>query len=87
MALTLAFTVGSACSGDGHFSATCTLSTGQKRTLHLVKSDLRRVPTDDELDAFLRVLLVLYTRQLAGTTAAQIKTAIEAKTLNLTVTG
>ena len=87
MALTLNLTFGSACSGGGHFSATGTLSSGQSRTLALTKGELHVAPTSDEIEAFLSVLLKLYVRQLAGTTAAQIKTALEAKTLNLTVAG
>ena len=87
MALTLTFTFTSPCAGGNHFNATGTLSSGQKRTLALQKSDLVVAPTLDEVDAFLSVLLKLYSRQLSGQTATAMATAITAKTLDLTVTG
>jgi hypothetical protein len=88
MALTLTVQVTPACGGDNHLNLTGTLSTGQSRTLRgLTKAALREKPTDEELDSFILVLCMFYIRQLAGTSATQIKAAIEAKTLNLTVTG
>lgn len=87
MALTLTVAISAACTGGNHFAATATLSSGQSRTLDLVKGEVRTAPTDADLDAFLSVLIRLYCRQLVGTTAAQIKTALEAKVLNLTVVG
>jgi len=87
MALSLTLSIGAPCAGDGHFSVTADLTPGGQVTMPVHKAALLEAPTIAEVEAFVRVLLRLYVRQMAGTSAAQIKAALEAKTLDLTVTG
>ena len=88
MALTLTFTLGAPCAGDNHFGVRATIvETGQKIDVPLVKSDIKQALTADEAQTFVALLMRLFVRQLSGSTAAQIKTAIEMKSLDLTVGG
>jgi len=88
VALTLTFTLGIPCAGDNHFGVRATIvETGQKIDVPLVKSEIKQALTADEAQTFVALLMRLFVRQLSGSTAAQIKAAIEAKTLDLTVTG
>lgn len=86
MALTLKFTVGAPCTGGNHFAITATPTPGTARTFQYTRAEMLEAITSDELETFARVLARLYRTQLAGNaTPVQIKTAIEAKTLDLTV--
>jgi len=87
MALTLAFSIGAPCEGGNHVRVTVTPSAGAPVVLDVAKDDLKAAVSEEDKEAFARVLLRLMARQLTGSTAAQIKAAIEAKTVNLTVTG
>lgn len=87
MALALTLSVGVPCAGDGHFSVTAMLTPGGSRTLRVTKDALRDAVSPDDMEAFVRALLRLYVRQIGGTSAAQIKAALEAKVLDLTVIG
>ena len=85
MALTLTFTLGAPCAGDNHFGVRATIvETGQKIDVPLVKSEIKQALTADEAQTFVALLMRLFVHQVSGT-AAQIKTAIEAKMLDLTV--
>ena len=87
MALEAQFTISAACSGGNHFTATLNLTPGGAVTVGAIhRADILAPVTQEEREIFARVLLHVYARQLAGTsTAAQIKAAIEAKVLDLTV--
>lgn len=85
MALSLTITFGAPCAGGNHFIATVTLTPGGARSFEFTRADLAEAVTPEERDTFARLLLRAYGAQLAGQTLLQMKTAIEAKTLNLTV--
>lgn len=88
MALSLVITIGTPCSGGNHFPITGTLAGAFSavRTIPFTRQDIGVPVTDDDIEVFMRVLIRLYRNQLAGNaTPAQIKAAIEAKTLDLTV--
>ena len=88
MALTLTFTLGIPCAGDNHFGVRATIvETGQKIDVLLAKPDLKAPLTKDDIQTFVVLLMRLFVSQMSGSTAAQIKAAIEAKALDLTVTG
>ena len=88
MALTLTFKLSAPCAGNNHFGVRAiVVETGQKIDVPLVKSEVKQALTLDEAQTFVTLLMRLFARQLAGSTAAQITAAIEAKTLDLTVTG
>lgn len=87
MALTLAFAIGSPCAGDGHFTVTVNPTPGASVVLTRDKATYRRALTVEERVQFAEYLVRLLVQQLAGNTAAAIKTAIEAKVVDLSVTG
>lgn len=87
MALTLAFAIGSPCAGDGHFTVTVNPTPGASVVLALDKATYRRALDPDEKRRFAEYLVRLLVQQLAGSTAGQIKAAIEAKVVDLTVVG
>ena len=85
MALTLTLTIGPPCSGGGHFTLTGDLTPGGQQTFAFSKQEMAAPVTEDERATFIRVLVRLYHEQISGLTPAQIKAAIEGKTLDLTV--
>jgi len=88
VALPLNLTIGTPCSGGNHFPLTGTLAgtIAQARTYAFTKQEMAAPITDEEIETYIRVTAKLERNQLpANATPAQIKTAIEAKTLNLTV--
>lgn len=89
MALTLHFTFGAPCSGGNHVPVTATLSgdISRSRTVVMTRGQITANPTADEMDATVEVLLKLLIVQLTNKTNANIKTVVEAKTLDLTVVG
>jgi hypothetical protein len=87
MALTLTFAVGAPCAGDGHFTVTVDPTPGAPVVVTRDKATYRRALDDEERGQFAEYLVRLLVQQLAGSSAAAIKTAIEAKTVDLTVTG
>ena len=87
MALTAQFTIAAACSGGNHFSATLTFSNGQSVTIPLNRQVVRDPITAEDAEAFAKVIFRMFARQMTGTSAAALKTAIEAKVLDLTVVG
>ena len=88
MALTLTFQIGAPCAGDNHFGVRAIVTqTGQKIDVLLATPDLKAPLTKDDIQTFVVLLMRLFVSQMSGSTAAQIKAAIEAKALDLTVTG
>lgn len=87
MALTINFSVGAPCAGDGHFTVTVDPTPGAPVVLALDKATYRRALDAEERVQFAEYLVRLLVQQLAGTSAAAIKTAIEAKVVDLSVTG
>jgi hypothetical protein len=87
MPLTIAFSVGAPCAGDGHFTVTVDPTPGAPVVVTRDKATYRRALDDEERERFAEYLIRLLVQQLAGSTAAAIKAAIEAKTVDLTVTG
>ena len=85
MALTLRLSIGTPCSGGNHFAVTGIPTPGVARAFDFTRQELRSPVLPDEMETFARVLIRLYANQLNGQTPAQMKTAIEAKTLDLTV--
>lgn len=85
MALSLTLVFGTPCGANQHVSVTGTLSSGQSRTIPITVGDVGVGATAEQLEGFAYVLLKLYRAQMPGATLAQLKTSIEAKTLNLTV--
>lgn len=87
MALTVQFSIGTPCAGDGHIPVTLLVTPGADVSFIASKADLKVPLTADEKEIFARLLLRAYVAQMSGTTAAAIKTAVEAKNLNLDITG
>lgn len=85
MALSLALAFGTPCGANQHVTVTGTLSSGQSRVIQIRVADVSIPATLEQLESFAYVLLKLYRAQMPGATLAQLKTSIEAKTLNLTV--
>lgn len=89
MALTLNFTFGAPCSGGNHVPVTATLTgaVSRTRTVTLTRDVITSPPTDDEVQATIECLLRLLVRQLTNKANSNIKTAVEAKVIYLTVVG
>lgn len=89
MALSLNFTFGTPCGAGNHVDLTMTLSgaINRSRTVGVTRRDLIDPPTDEDIQAMVTVLLRLMIVQLGTKTAASIKQAVEAKTIDLTVVG
>jgi hypothetical protein len=87
MPLMIAFEVGAPCAGDGHFTVTVDPTPGAPVVLTRDKSVYRRALDAEERMRFAEYLIRLLVQQLAGSSAAAIKTAIEAKIVDLTVVG
>lgn len=89
MALSLNFTFGAPCSGGNHVPVTAALTGAitRSRAITVTREELLAVPTTEEADTAIAVIIRLLIAPLATKTNANIKTAIEAKTINLTVTG
>lgn len=83
--MTITFRIGPPCPGGNHFDVTTTLNPGGSFVLPFSKEDLKAALTADEREATVRVLLKLLVRQLLTATPAQLKTAIEGKTIDLSV--
>jgi len=85
MALTVTFQIGAPCSGGNHFGVRATVTqTGQKIDVPLVKSDFKE-PTAEEYAEFVRMLMNVFYQQMPNATPSEMKTRVDAKTLNLTV--
>ncbi len=89
MALALNFTFGAPCSGGNHVPVTATLTgdVSRTRTVTLTRDVLTGAPTDDEIQATIECLLRLPIVQLTTKTNVNIRNRVEAKTIDLTVTG
>ena len=87
MALTAQFSFGAPCAGDNHIPVTLVVTPGADVSFTVTKAEINVPLTSEDKETFARLLLRAYRAQLSGSTAAQIKTAVEAKTLDLTVTG
>ena len=79
----MTFAVSSPCSGDNHFTVTATVG-GKPYPLPLAKGELLDPVSDDEACRAILTLLRWMGPQLADRSAANIKTRLEAKTLDLT---
>ena len=87
MALTLSFQVSAACAGGNHFGVRTTImQTAQRIDVPLTRQDFK-APTADEYAEYVRVLMNIFAQQMPSATTAQMKTAVEAKLLDLTVIG
>lgn len=88
MALTGQFSIGAPCAGDNHFPVTLVVTPGADvGPFSMSKQEAKTAPSLDEREVFARLLLRFSVAQMAGSTAAQIKTAVEATLFNFTVTG
>lgn len=87
MALSLNFTFGAVCSGGNHVPVTATLSGAVNRavTFGAVRDTLLAAPTVEDFEAASAVVLRFLIAQLANQSNANIKSKIEAITVNLTV--
>lgn len=89
MALSLSMTFGTPCAGGHHIPLTATLTGAINRstTVTLDRPTLLGPPAPEEVHSAVEVLVRLMVAQLAVKTPANIKSKVEAKTLNLTVVG
>lgn len=88
MPLTVTFAVGPPCSGGNHFDITATAQpSGATVVVHVTKPDLRVALSAPERELLVNLSLRAMVNQMTGQTPAQIKAALEAKTLDLTLTG
>lgn len=89
MALSLNFTFGTPCAGSNHVPVTVVLTgaINRSRTIQTDRATLTAAPTPDDVQTAMEVLLRLLITQLANKSNANIKTVVEAKTVDLTVTG
>lgn len=88
MALTITFAVGPACSGGNHFDITATAApSGVQAVVHVTKPDLRTPLSPAEHVLIVNLMLRAMVAQMSGQTPANIKAALEAKTVNLTLNG
>lgn len=89
MAYTVGFTVGTPCAGDSHIPVTATRveNTAQTITITVTKAQATAALTAQERIDFMTLLVRFLLSQGSGATGAQLKTAIEAKVVNLTLPG
>lgn len=85
MALNLTYSFGTLCSGGNHLTVTATLTPGGSMAFPTEIGEIKRASTAEEKRTAALVILRLLVEQIANQTNAQIKAAIEAKTVNLTV--
>lgn len=87
MALTLNFTFGTPCASGGHIPVTATLAGAISAawTTTVRRESLIDGPTSEERQSAVEVLLRLLIQQLANKTPGNVKTKIEATTIDLTV--
>jgi len=87
MALTISFTSGSVCAGGAHFTITAQPSAGPALTIGVDRITLRTPLSLEEREQFLQLLLRILVMQVPpGTTAAQVKTALAARIVDLSFT-
>lgn len=89
MAFTVGFTVGAPCAGDNHFPVTATRVEvpAQTLTITITKSQATAALSAQERIDFLTLLVRFLLSQGGSATGAQLKAAIEAKVVNLTLPG
>jgi len=89
MALSLTFSFGAPCATGEHFPVTATLTgaVNKSKTVAASRDILTNPPSADDVDAAVIVLLRLLILQLSNKANANVKTVVEAKTINLTVVG
>lgn len=89
MALSLAYTFGAPCPGGEHVTVTASLTGAITRNdaFNVDRATLLTPVTAEEGRMVEMALLRLLIAQLANRTNANIKSVIEAKIINLTVTG
>lgn len=88
MALTITFVVGPACAGGNHFDITATAApSGATQVVHVTKPDLRTPLSVLEREQMVHLMLRAMVAQMVASTPAAIKASLEAKTVNLTLTG
>jgi len=90
MAFNITFTVGAACkSGGEHFPITATRVEipAQTLTVNMTKAQAVVALTNVEREQFLPLLIRFLLSQAPSATNAQLKTALETTTVNLTLNG
>lgn len=90
MAYTVTFTVGTQCTGGGqHWPVTGTRveNTAQNLTVTVTKAQATAALTAQERAEFFTLLIRFLLSQGAAGTNAQLKTALQAKTVDLTLPG
>lgn len=87
MALSLNFTFGTPCAGGNHVPVTAALTgaVNQSRTVTVTRDIITTAPSSDDVQAAVEILLRLMIVQIASKTNANIKSRVEAATVNLTV--
>lgn len=85
MALTAHFTIGAACDGGRHFTASLDFTPGPTVTIPADRDLMAAAITVEERETFVRLLLKMAVMQLQGQTPAQMKAAVEAKVYDFTV--
>lgn len=85
MPLSLNFQIGTPCSAGTHAPVTVVVTPGTDYDTYFDKDELLQPITDEEKRIVARILLKLMINQISNGTNAQIKSAIEAKTINLSV--
>ena len=87
-ATTITYSFGPLCAGGNHIEVTATLTDDgvvSKIKFPLTIADLKDAPTKEENINAALIVLRLMVKQMSGNTLLQIKNAIEAKTVDLTV--
>ncbi len=85
---TLAFSVGAPCEGGNHFPITVTrVETGQQAVIARTKAEYRAPLNADERQQLAELLVRAMVPQMVGSGALAIKTALEAKIVDLTLVG
>lgn len=85
MALTARFTFTPACAGGNHWDASLDFTPGPTVTVAVNKAVITEPVTAEDREQFARILLKAARAQNPTATAAQLKTAVEAKVWDLTV--
>ncbi len=88
MALLINFSFSQPCSAANHIQVTVTLkgALNATRTLPLERRDLISPMSPEDIESAVKTLLKLMILQLGNSSVLSMKTSIEAKTLDFTVT-
>jgi hypothetical protein len=88
VAFTVTFDVGTPCAGTRHAPVTATrVETGQSITVTIDRTQAQTELTAQERKELLELLIRLLCSQAPDATAVQLRNAVEATTLDLTLVG